>query len=231
MTRRTVARGPFTMRQDIGKGDGPNNRTVARGNFTVSGAVDHLDTYTDRDSWLANPAILGRTSSFEDFSNTLVGPDGVLAKESPLNSLTDNEMFAPGGIAAGIEFFVNGLTDDVNKVVILTPEFFGVQVVCLGANTYREDLLIDLSPAVKAFGFNMIGTVDTGYDNLFKIYAYDEWGRYLGVGMAYTRLAPYDNSFLGFIAHAGRAIGHLKFVGSFVDNGGELISNVEWIVI
>jgi len=88
----------------------------------------------------------------EDYSNTLVGPDAVLSDFGPLNSTTNNMLFAPGGIVAGFSF--DNLDGGDN--VVLTPPFLGVTSVTVGPNTFAHNSEYSFSVPVNAFAIEIV---------------------------------------------------------------------------
>ncbi|MCH9651990.1 MAG: DUF11 domain-containing protein [Deltaproteobacteria bacterium] len=120
------------------------------GQPTVTG--DGLTFYTDRATFQGDCPDL----PLEDFSNTLVPPNGVLAcTPGPLNSSTNNNCFATGGVIDG--FTMQSAPVAAEDLVVTTPPFLGTADVGVGPNTFVEDVEILFSPAITGFGSNLIG--------------------------------------------------------------------------
>lgn len=111
-----------------------------------------LAFYTDRGTFQGD---CGQPLALEDFSNTLVPPNGVLGCEpGPLNSATNNSCFATGGVIDG---FTLSSSIPAEDLVVLTPPFLGVADVSVGPNTFGDDSEIAFSPAVDAVGLDFVG--------------------------------------------------------------------------
>ena len=94
----------------------------------------------------------------EDYSNTLIGPNDVGSDYGPLNSATNNLLFAPGGIVDGFSF--DNLDGDNN--VVLTPPYAGVTSVTVGPNTFIYDSEYSFSIPVNAFGIEIVMPMGAG---------------------------------------------------------------------
>ncbi|MCK5115455.1 MAG: hypothetical protein KAR44_02575 [Candidatus Aegiribacteria sp.] len=97
----------------------------------------------------------------EDYSATLVAPNSVASDFGPLNSATNNLLFAPGGIVDGFSF--DNLDGGDN--VVLTPPFLGVTAVTVGCNTFAHNSEYSFSVPVNAFAIEIVmpmapGTID-----------------------------------------------------------------------
>ncbi len=106
--------------------------------------TDALTYYTDESTFdTANPGL-----TFEDFSSTLVPPNGVLSDTGPLDYYCNNSLFALHTILDGISIDeqAGGL------MVVLTPPFIGVTSVTVGPNSFADDGLINFTLPTRAFG-------------------------------------------------------------------------------
>lgn len=110
--------------------------------------TDALTFYTDQAAFEA--LFPGLTQ--EDYSATLVPPNSVASDTGPINYLTDNSLFAPGGIVEG--FSLHNLQDTEN--VVLTPPFAGVDCVSVGPNTFADDAEYTFDVSVNAFGVEIV---------------------------------------------------------------------------
>ncbi len=88
----------------------------------------------------------------EDYSATLVAPNSVLSDFGPLNSSTNNMLFATGGIVDGFSF--DNLDGGDN--VVLTPPFLGVTSVTVGPNTFDHSSEYSFSVPVNAFAIEIV---------------------------------------------------------------------------
>ena len=103
---------------------------------------------------LATPSV-GRT--WENFSDTNVGPDLFLNCPGSFNTDTNNGCFSPGAIPDGIEFYSIENVPAPNDMVVLTPNRRGVTDVMVGPFNLDDDLTIDFYqgpgfPATNTFG-------------------------------------------------------------------------------
>lgn len=90
----------------------------------------------------------------ENFSGTSVPPNSVQACNGPFNSATNNSCFLPGAIVDGISLDVRqGLPQ---QMVVLTPPFLGVTAVSVGPNTFLDDLDVEFTGPVNAFGADFV---------------------------------------------------------------------------
>ncbi len=111
-----------------------------------------LTFYTDRGTFQGG---CGQPLALEDFSNTLVPPNGVLGCDpGPLNSATNNNCFATGGVIDG---FTLSSSIPAEDLVVITPPFLGVTKVTVGPNTFGDDSEFAFSPAVDAVGVEIVG--------------------------------------------------------------------------
>jgi hypothetical protein len=187
----------------------------------TTNSVRALTFFNDRATWLADPLMSGLTTTFEDFSATLVPPDGVLSCPAPFNSTTNNACFAPGGIAVGVSVGVIDTQGDPDGVV-LTPPFFGVDCVSVGPNNFINDGTLDFNPPVRGVGLDLIapfGPAD------FVIDIYDPAGALLGSTTS-TGQVTSAGAFFGVVSDDITGIGQLHFSSAAGD--GELFCNVEW---
>ena len=109
-----------------------------------------LTFYADRGSFQA--AFPGLTS--EDYSDGLTPPGGInTCLDLPSDSTSNDDCFVPGDIEAGLATFPSGADDNV----VLGTGFAGISCFGHGPNSFGEDFQVDLSPAVRAVGFDLTG--------------------------------------------------------------------------
>ena len=94
----------------------------------------------------------------EDYSATLVAPNDVQLDFGPLNSATNNMLFAPGGIVDGFSF--DNLEGGDN--VVLTPPYAGVTSVTVGPNLFIDNSEYSFSVPVNAFGIEIVMPMGAG---------------------------------------------------------------------
>lgn len=148
-----AAEQPFDDYSSVPPGTPPG---PAGGQTTQAGNTEALVFYNDLVTFqAANPGL-----PMETFSGTSVPPAGVLACDPPFNELTSNECFSQGAIMAGIsvELIANDGSSLLN--VVLTPDFFGINCVAVGPNSFTDDARIDFNPAVKAVGLDLVSPID-----------------------------------------------------------------------
>jgi hypothetical protein len=115
-----------------------------------------LTFYTSRAVFdAAHPGI-----PLEDFGNTNVPPNSVMACDGPFNSQTNNGCFSPGDILPGISI----VNTSGGQLVVLTPPFFGVNCVAVGPNTFVENGELDFNPPVEAVGLDLNSNVPDTYN-------------------------------------------------------------------
>ena len=140
--------GKFTRYSDVPAGTVPAGHVPSGPHAAPVGG---LTFYTDRASFqAANPGL-----TLEDFSGTSVPPNSALSCGAPFNSSTNNACFTPGAIVDGISVDVVVLVGLGNGVV-LTPPIFGVPNVAVGPNQFGNDMRIDFTVLVDAFGADLI---------------------------------------------------------------------------
>ena len=84
----------------------------------------------------------------EDFSSTLVAPNGVGSDAGAIDYDTNNSLFALHTIVQGISLWEQASGD----MVVLTPPFAGVTSVTVGPNSFADDAVINFSASTNAFG-------------------------------------------------------------------------------
>ncbi len=94
----------------------------------------------------------------EDYSGTIVPPDGVQPAPGPFNSLTNNACFTPGAIVDGIT--LDNL--EGNNNVVLTPPYLGVTSVTVGPNNLTDNGEFSFTVPVNAFGVEIVMPMATG---------------------------------------------------------------------
>lgn len=149
----------------------------------------------------------------EDYSNTLVPPNSVQSAFGPLNSTTDNALFAPGGIVDGFSF--DNLDGGDN--VVLTPPFLGVTYVAVGPNTFTHNGEYSFSVPVNAFGIDIVMPFGAGTVDIEVFGA----GGSLG---AITASGDLPGDFWG--VYSDEDITRIEFMDSTPD--GELFSNAQF---
>jgi len=166
--------------------------------------------FTDRPTFDA--AAPGLT--LEDFEASLVGDGGVVSCTGPVDSTTNNECFAPGGIEPGISFGAVGLGD----IAVVGDGFLGASTKQLGPNFFADDLDIMLSVVggANAIGMDIFAIIGSGDLDIDVFGA----GGLLG-SMTLTFLEG-DTQFIGFIAN--EAITQVLLDGP--DDLADLIDNV-----
>ena len=188
----------------------------------TSNSVLALTFFNDRATWLADPLMSGLTTTFEDFSGTLVPPDSVLSCPAPFNSTTNNSCFAPGGIAVGVSVDLLDTGSGDTDGVVLTPPFLGMDCVAVGPNNFANDGILDFNPPVRGVGLDLIapfGAVD------FVIEFFDPTGAPLGSTTA-TGQPTSIGAFFGVVSDDLGGIAQIHF--SNAADEGELFCNVEW---
>ena len=94
----------------------------------------------------------------EDYSGTLIASNSIQSDFGPLNSTTNNLLFAPGAIVDGFSF--DNLDSGDN--VILTPPFAGVTSVTVGPNAFSHSSEYSFSVPVNAFGIEIVMPMTAG---------------------------------------------------------------------
>ena len=188
----------------------------------TSNSVRALTFFTDRATWLADPLMSGLTTTFEDFSATLVPPNGVLSCPAPFHSTTNNACFAPGGIAVGVSIEVIDTGAGNTDGVVLTPPFLGMDCVTVGPNTFANDGAVDFSPPVRGVGLDLIAPFGAV---VFDVTIYDPAGAVLGTTTA-TGQPTSVGAFFGVVSDDLAGIGRIYFNNAADE--GELFCNVEW---
>jgi len=141
---------------------------------SLSEASATLTYYTDRAVFdAANPGLL-----IEDFEDGIIADGGVVGFDGPLDTTTNNGLFAPGDILPGIQF--DSTAGAPNNLALLGDEFVGAnqQTNWLAINTFVDDgTVISLDGGFDALGMDLLASL--GYVTLndtFDIDIYDAGG-------------------------------------------------------
>jgi len=178
---------------------------------TVTGGV--LAFFTDRPNFQGTCPGL----PLEDFSNTLVPANMALGcvPPGPLNSATNDNCFATGGLIAGFTLSSSIPTEDM---VVLTPPFVGLTKVTVGPNTLTDNSEILFSPAVSAVGVEVVAS---GLNFSLNIDIFDAGDVLIG---STTSMASQPGVFWGVMSTV--PIGRIAF--SEGAGQGELYNNLEF---
>jgi subtilisin-like proprotein convertase family protein len=103
----------------------------------------------------------------EDFENTLVPTDSMLACDGPFDSTTDNGCFAPGGILDGIRFQAS--PDNTGSLVVLTEGSYGMPSAVVGpVNISANYDILFLGGGVGAVGLDLFDPLNA--QNVIDVY-------------------------------------------------------------
>ncbi len=124
--------------------------TWIRSNPETSTPTRHLQN-TDAPMYYTNLATFEAANpglTPEDYSSTLVPPNGVASDTGPLDYYTNNSLFALNTIVDGISLDeqAGGLA------VVLTPPFAGCTSVSVGPNTFTDNAVYNFTLPTRAFG-------------------------------------------------------------------------------
>ena len=156
----------------------------------------------------------GLSGITEDFEEANVGVGTVEGTGNPLDATTDDGVFSPGDIAAGLSLSTSDPTD---VLLVLGDGAFGP-----GNKIFTEDFaaltILSLNPAVTAIGFDLFAGGDSA---TLDIALFDAVGGALGA-TSVTGVNGATATFFGVISDMG-AIGQLN-IG--VPGVTEIIDNV-----
>lgn len=93
--------------------------------------------------------------AFEDFEDTNLGPNSVLACPGSFNSMTNNACYSSGALLPGFSLSSTNNFGPGDPVV-LTPNFNGVTNVAVGPNTFSENTIITFDPPVTGVGLSIL---------------------------------------------------------------------------
>ena len=150
----------------------------------------------------------------EDFEEAIVSPGGGQGTSNPLDATTDDGVFSPGDIAAGLSLSSTRPTGDV---VAVGDGLFGPSKK-FGTERLDNFIIISLNPPVTAVGFDLLTRTDDS--ETFDIDLFDSIGGALGA-TSVTGINEMTPTFFGVISDMG-AIGQLTIgaplVAEFIDN-------------
>jgi hypothetical protein len=141
---------------------------------SLSEASAGLIYYTDRAVFdAANPGLL-----IEDFEDGIIADGAVAGFDGPLDTTTNNALFAPGDILPGIQF---DSAFDGNNLALIGDQRFGAsqQTNWVGINTFVDDgTVISLDGGFDALGMDLFATQGPGAtsNDTFDIDIYDADG-------------------------------------------------------
>ncbi|MFZ5828650.1 MAG: pre-peptidase C-terminal domain-containing protein [Planctomycetota bacterium] len=174
-----------------------------------------IETFSDRTVFVAsNPGLAN-----EDFEEGNVLADDVAEFFGPLSSATNNAVFSPGEIQAGLTISAqnnNGSTPGAGDLVVLGSEFFGPTAPgskIVGANEFVDDTVLTFTGGVTGVGFDLFE--DTGID--VAVTVRDALNNVL---LSTTVTASSTGTFFGVASNTAIA----KIV--LASAGGELVDNV-----
>ena len=169
--------------------------------------------YADRGAFMSD--FPGLTS--EDFTGTSVPATSVESCTPPMNSALNDACFSPGAIVEGLSVDVIQNTGD-GAGVVLTPTFAGTTSVSVGANSFADDMVIDLSVPARALGLDLVCPAGPATIDIEII------GVVSGsLGSTTVACGGPPGTFWG--VGASESILQVNFVGQ-TENDGELASNV-----
>ncbi|MBE9547964.1 MAG: hypothetical protein IMF09_01045 [Proteobacteria bacterium] len=173
-----------------------------------------LTSYPDLPSFLA----VAGSPAFEDFENGMVAPGGVTGCPPPLNSLSNNACFIPGGLIAG--FSVNATGG--SNVVILGAGLIGPNQTSIvtGADQFAESTIITFDgTSVTAVAFD----VYTNATGPITITVLDSVGGTIGV-LNTGAVVPATPLFIGFTSSV--PIASINIADD--TGGGELLDDLRF---
>lgn len=155
--------------------------------------------------------------ALEDFEQTNIGPNSIVACPGPFNSTTNDACFSTGAILNGISIDSIPASGEMGEMVVITPFVFGVTSSVVGPNYFSHDTEI-LFPNndVKAVGMDILAPLAPGTTVSIQIFGIGD--TLLGVTTA-TALSP-PGAFWGVISN--QIITRITLSGAL----GELIGNV-----
>jgi hypothetical protein len=187
---------------------------------SLSEASATLTFYTDRTTFEgANPGL-----PTEDFEDGTTGGAGFVSFDGPLDSTTNNGVFAPGDILPGIAFAGTGeASGGFSDLILVDDGVLGVNSSkWVGINFFADDAsVISLGSGFGAIGMDLLSVPNLGatQDDVFDIDIFD------GGGLIGSTTATIDflGSFWGVSSDMGPITG-LR-ISSQID-GAEFFDNV-----
>jgi hypothetical protein len=169
-------------------------------------------TYTDKAAFnAANP---GNTQ--QDFSAANVLPGGVLAMANPLNSATNNSIFSPGDIAAGLEIQATGNNPSID-LAVTGVGFLGMTAKTVFANFFGETLNLIFADGVGSVGMDLLSQFSMSD---FTIRIYDTSDDLLDTFVVNDVPNTGDGLFFGIQATAGELIGRVNLSSNTIQAEG-----------
>jgi exosortase sorting signal-containing protein len=174
-------------------GASPDNTIV---DFVIVGDLEFFDNEGSFNNTCTGLA-------FEDFEDTNLPPNSVLACTNPLNSSTNDACYSPGALIPG---FSLGAT--AGDTAVVTPPSLGVTNVAAGPNTFADDTVITFTEPVNGVGMVLVGPLgNTAVD----VQVFGEGNVFLG--SAIVNLVGVNGTFVGVIAGGGEQITRIELVG------------------
>ena len=159
-------------------------------------------------------AASGLSGMTEDFEAANVAVGGFAGTSNPLDATTDDGVFRPGDIAAGLSL---SSSDPTNPLIVLGDGLLGPSNKIF-AESFDVLNIISLNPPVTAIGFDLL--ISRGSATL-DVDLFDAVGGALGA-TSVTGVNDATPTFFGVVSDMG-AIGQLTFGAPGV---GELIDNI-----
>ena len=163
-------------------------------------------------------AASGLSGITEDFEEANVAPGGFAVTSNPLDATTNDGVFRPGDIAAGLN--ISSFLSQLGGILVLGDGLLGPSKR-VGAQVASDVNIISLDPPVTAIGFDLFAiTGSPSVSTTLNIRLFDAGVRALG-STSVTGVNAATPTFFGVVSDMG-AIGSLTFgvpgVGEFIDN-------------
>lgn len=166
----------------------------------------------------------------EDFEESTLGPNSIVAMDDPLDASTNNDWFNPGDIEPNLRLQsnLNGENSTqlnprgANALALQSAGFAGTVSANVVANFFVDALdLIFLNPDKTAVGFNTINFANPS--STLRVDVYNTAN--ILIGSTVVASDPAGTNFLGMLAPGGQFIGRVNLFD--LSGGAEGADNIQ----
>lgn len=151
----------------------------------------------------------------QTFAAANIAPNIVVSNANPLDSSTNNVIFASGDIVPGLS--IASSSNAGGNLAVTGVGFFGVTDKAVFASTLAETLNLSFTPSVDAVGLDLLSLFA---GSPFTLSFFDAMDVLLGSTMVLNVPNSGGGLFFGVVANGGDSIGRINLEADFVQAEG-----------